>query len=575
MPTVRYGQRKVDTTPLPGVRKTAAETPLSTGAGLEQARAQTAGAIADLGGTAAQVGARAFDALQQQERQRADQVALLNADNQLAAFENQRLYDPASGALAVKGRDAFDLPEKVGADFEQTASGIEEGLATDSQRQAFQRLKAQRWQSIDLTVRRHVFGEMQQYEAGELKSLINNAQSTAIANALDPRRVGEELSRAVAAIRTHAPRLGLGPEQVDEQIAAVTSATHVGVIDRLLSLDQSKAASIYFDETKGQIRGDAIGAVEKALEEGTLRASAQKQADAIVAAGGTLTDQREKARAIDDPKLRDAVMERIEHEAVVRDREDRERQETTLRGAFDVVDRTHDVTQIPPVQWASFSGAERAGLRSYAESLARGVPVETDLPTYYDLLQQAADDPQAFATVNLLQYRGKLDSPEFKQLANVQMSLRQGDRKKADEDLQGFRTTNQIIEDSLSNYGIDPASKPTTPQGKAIAQLRRMLDRRVEEAAALTGRKPSSTDVQTMVDDLLSQPVTIPGSWWNFWPGGKSISDTTGRLLDLTPADIPADDRRQIEDALRRAGRPVSDATVLDLYLETRARIGK
>lgn len=66
--------------------------------------------------------------------------------------------------------------------------------------------------------------------------------------------------------------------------------------------------------------------------------------------------------------------------------------------------------------------------------------------------------------------------------------------------------------------------------------------------------------------------LAVPGSWWNIFPGGKPFFDQSKRLLNLTIADIPAADRKQIEAALRARNRLVSDATVRDPYLETQMR---
>lgn len=586
MPTVRRLQREVSPTALPGVQQTAGETPTSTGAGLAIAKgeAQVASgrALSGLGAGLAETGGRLFARseafnrqLADEARKNADQVALLNAENQLGTWENQRLYDPQSGALTVHGKDSFGLPEQLATEFGNVAGDVEQGLGTPEQRTLFQRIRTQRGLLLDQTIRRHVFGEMQRYEGEELQGLVENAQSAAIANALDPKRVGIELTRGVTAIQTHAPRLGQGPEQVQHQVELFTSATHVGVIDRLLATDRTKAAKVYFEETRDQIKGEAIARVEKAIEEGTLRGDSQKQADTIIASGGTLTQQREQARAIEDPKLRDEVMQRIEHDAAIGEKVTRDREEAALTAAYNLVDKSHDVHAIPPTQWSALPGQARSALRSYAEHLAKGIPVQTDLPTYYSLMQQAGTDPQTFTRQNLLNYRAKLDEPEFKQLAGLQLSIRNGDREKADKELSGFRTHSQIVDDSLSLYGVDPNAKPTTPEGKAIAQLRRMLDTRVEAQGALTGKKQTNDDIQRTLDGLLSQSVTVPGSWWNIFPGGKSFTDTQKPLVTLQADDIPAEERTLIEDALRRRHRPISDATVLDLYLETRARTGK
>lgn len=577
MPRV-YGTRQIALAPLPGVRKQAAKTALSEGAGVAEAQGNVGRALEQLGGVGQQIASRLGDVAIKEAREardRADQTALLEASNSLSTWSNEQLYDPQSGALAKKGKDAMGLPESILNAYGKKADEVAGTLSTDRQREAFAKIRLEHQQTLDLTVRRHTLGEIQTYETGELRSYVENAANAAVQNALDPERISIELGNAVGAIKAQGPRLGMGPEEIAGAVAKARNSVHVGVIDRLLALEKPKAAAIYFDETKGEIDGDAQTKIIKALDDAGTRADAQKQSDAIVAAGGTLTEQREKARAIEDPKLRDAVMERIEHEANVKDKTDRDLEENRLIGAYDIVDKTHDVAKIPANVWSQLTGASRSGLRSYAEHLARGVPVVTDLPTYYGLMKAAADNPEKFATTNLLEYRAKLDEVEFKQLAGLQLSIRSSDTRKADKDLADFRTRGQILEDTLTLYGIDPNAKASTDEGKSIAQLRRMVDTRVEAEQAITGKKASNEDVQRILDSVLSQSVTVPGSWWNFWPGGKSMSDTQKRIIDFKVGDIPANDRTLIEQALRKAGRPVSDATVLDLYIEAKARKGK
>jgi hypothetical protein len=577
MPKV-YGNRQIGLAPLPGVRKQAAKTALSEGAGVAQAEGNIGAAIEQLGGVGQQIAAHVGELAMTQAkeaRDRADQTAMLDASNQLTAWTNQRLYDPNEGALAKKGKDAMNLPEDVLDDYNKKADEVAAGLSTDKQREAFVKMRLDQQQSLDLTVRRHTLGEMQNYESGELKAYVENSTNSAIQNALDPNRINVELTNAVGAIKTQGPRLGMGPIEIAGAVQKAQNAVHVGVIDKLLALDKTKAASIYFEETKGEIDGDMQTKIVKALDDAGTRSDAQKQSDAIVAAGGTLTEQREKARQIDDPKLRDQVMERIEHEAAVKDKIDRDTEENRLMGAYNIIDRTHDVAKIPTNVWTQLTGNSRTALRSYAEHLAKGVPVETDLPTYYGLMKSAADNPEKFATSNLLEYRAKLGDTEFKQLAGLQLSIRSADSRKTEKELSGYLTNRQVVENTLSLYGIDSNAKGNTDEGKAIAQLQRMIDNRVGAFQNLTGKQPTNDDVQRITDELLSQNVTVPGSWWNIWPGGKPFFDQSKRIIDFKVGDIPAADRTLIEQALRKAGRPVSDATVLDLYIETHARKGK
>ncbi len=124
MPTVRRLERQVTTTALPGVRKTAAATAESEGAGLARARGQLeatkaegaaarAGAMANFADRVTQITGGLYAEMQESERRAADETALLEASNKLADFRNVRLFNPETGAFTRKGKDAMPLPEEV------------------------------------------------------------------------------------------------------------------------------------------------------------------------------------------------------------------------------------------------------------------------------------------------------------------------------------------------------------------------------------------------------------------------------------------------------------------------------
>src|SRR6185436_2209243 len=243
-----------------------------------------------------------------------------------------------------------------------------------------------------------------------------------------------------------------------------------------------------------------------------------------------LSEMREKAKGIQDAEVRDNVTQRIEHEWSVREAINRQDEENALKGAFNILDKTPDIHKIPPTAWVSFTGAQRGALMAYADKLSAGTPVETDYPTYYSLMTQAGKDPTTFANANLLNYRAKLGDTEFKQLTDIQLSIRNKDNAKADRDLGDFRTKDLIV------------------------------------------KKPTGQDIQSIVDQILSSSIDVKGSWWNIWPRSGPFFDQSKKFQDITPADIPGDERQQIEAALRRRGRPVNDTTVLDLYLDAHSR---
>lgn len=584
MPVVpTYGAPKVALDPLQGGRLSASESALSKGAGVEEARAQKNEALGQFGGLVSRIGTDQASQIWQKERDRADHLAVLGADNQLAATTTALLYDQQNGALKKKGKDAQGLPNTVNEAYDKAADEIQAGLHTDRQREAFEQKRAQRRQNLNLDVQRHVFEEIRSYQGNELQKGIENATDEAVTNALDPRRVKEALDRAVTLIQLNGPDLGLGPEAIEAQVSAVAAKVHVGVIDRLLANDRATTAQVYFDETKGQIKdGGALTHIEKALEEGGLRKAAQAKTDEIISLASTLTAQRELARAIDDPKLRDEVTARLEHEAAQQDRADRERDEQQLKDATTVVERDRSVAGISPATWTSFTLNVRDNLRDYAAKLARGTPVEQNDQVYYDLIRTADDDRAAFASVNLMVYKPNLDRPHFDQLIDLQMRVRAGDTKAADAQLSGFRTADQVIKNTLGLYGINAAQENKAgAQGDAISRLYKLVDDRVDAFEHSTGKKPSSVDVQAFVDDILSTKVGTPGSWWGLFKpllgwggiGLPNLRSSEKSLINATIADVSDDDKKQIVESLRNANRPVNDKTILDVYLERQIRL--
>src|SRR6185436_5298202 len=222
-----------------------------------------------------------------------------------------------------------------------------------------------------------------------------------------------------------------------------------------------------------------------------------------------LSEMREKAKGIQDAEVRDNVTQRIEHEWSVREAINRQDEENALKGAFNILDKTPDIHKIPPTAWVSFTGAQRGALMAYADKLSAGTPVETDYPTYYSLMTQAGKDPTTFANANLLNYRAKLGDTEFKQLTDIQLSIRNKDNAKADRDLGDFRTKDQIVTDSLIKFGITTDdSKLSTDQRRALAELRQLVDTRTTAQANLTGKKPTGQDIQSIVDQILSSSIS-------------------------------------------------------------------
>jgi hypothetical protein len=584
MPQVPVAKRQVSTSPLPGARRTAAETPESRGAQLFQQQARTGEAIGRLGATVADVATQELGReltvkakMVEDERKRADEVALTNAQNRLDQFEITRLHDPKTGALNVHGQASFTLPEDVAKDYNELSAEIRAGLGTDEQRVAFAKLAQQRGANIDLTLRRHVSAEMDAFDKGETDATVTNASSLAAANALDPPRVAMELQRGIDAIRGYGKRHGIGPEAIQKQVDGFLSDTHLGVIDNLVAAKEPGKARAYFEEVKPQIAGDKYDDVEKLLKVGHTKKEAQQQSDKIIAAGGTLDEQRAKAKQISDPDVRDETLSYIEHEFDVKDKAERDRLEGTNKLAYDIVDRTKSVKDIPATVWKDMTGPQRNAIRDYAASLAKGEPIRTDYQTYYALMAMSSTpagtklpdgrvplNVNDFIKEDLTKYRNSLSDSDYKQMIELQSSIRNADQKKADALQLGYMTNAQIVDGVLQSAGYDTTPAPGA-DAKAVYDFRAAVDKQVAAQELSTGKKASNDDVKRIADELITRVTLQKGTWGGLFTSAPYY-DVTKRLVDVTLDDMSAETRAQAAEWLRSKGQPVTDETLLNAF---------
>lgn len=562
MPVVR-SQRQVRREALPGVRLTAAETALSQGAGVAEAQARTGQAIAQFGERAAFIGLRVYQDERKKEYDKANSVILMESEKELAKFHNQRM----TAALQVKGKDAMTLPESVLADYDKLADQLESRLTNDDQRAAFAKIRTNQAMSMDLTLRRHVAGEMSTYAQNEAKALVGESLNLMTMHALDPKLAQADLESAIKATRQQALAMGAGPKTTEDMVRDVTSAGHLGVIDRLLAKPETlPAAQAYFDEAKEQISGEGIAKVEKALKAGSLRAQSQTIADDIIAKGGTLAERKSAAKLATEgnAELRDEVNQRLEHQQNLDDKAKRDKEDADSLKAFNTVRRSGgNIYSIPAHELDALPPATQSALYGWAERLRQGIPVKTDQKTWYNLKVEAAESPSTFIAKNILDYADKLSEADFQELTSLKAAIISGNKEAAAKLNGDFLTQREVIDTTLKQYGYTVSG-----QGEdvaVIANMQRLLQDAVTNYVAVNGKKPDTAFIQRAADHILAQQVTVPG-----WFGDKTV-----RLADMTVAKIPKAERKQIESDLAAEGVPVTDQNILSTYLRAKMPVPK
>lgn len=145
----------------------------------------------------------------------------------------------------------------------------------------------------------------------------------------------------------------------------------------------------------------------------------------------------------------------------------------------------------------------------------------------------------------------------------MQGTVRKGDPDKA---LTHVRNINQMVDDMLLKLKIDPTPKPDASAGsdadKAV-RFRRFVQERITTLEAETGKKLTPEQQQKIIDGL-----AIDIAYGKGFFGGTLAKPR----YDLTIKDVPDTEKVQIVDALKRAGRPVTDAMIIELFARKNAK---
>lgn len=548
MPTVPRVTQQIKTDALPGAR-------LSGGATAE-------GFGANVGNTLANMGAQIRD----EEIRKADEIEFMRVNRQAKEYNNAKLYDPKNGALTRKGRDSFSLPEEVLPDFDKKMSEIESTISSPRVKDAFRRQIEQSRNEVDLTVQRHVFQERANYDNEETQSFIKTSRDSATFNYSDPIRVMAEIGNQESAINAFAVRNGKGPDWAKERIEGERAKTHVQVIERALASGDDKYASAYYKEVKGDIKDDSLSIkAAQLVQAGSYQGESQRTMDKLSAEfGGNRSAIQEAITKIEDPKLRDAVQARADQYIARIDAIQREDRESSMEYATNLIDNGKSYQDVPVGIRDRLTIGQRDALQRYGKFKAKGESPSTDWDLYYKLVQKAVADPASFSKNDLMQHRGHLDDTEFKELVRLQQSIGKADGKFEDQ-ISGYRQTGQVVNDSLNAVGIDPTPKDGTNDAKSVARFRKLVDDEIMNFQRVNGRKPNTSDVQSVVDNLLVKGQ-VPGSGY-IWNDKKRVFELgQGEGLVAKIGDIPIAERRKIESALQRNKRPVTDDEVVRLF---------
>lgn len=482
-----------------------------------------------------------------QEREDAD--LLFRAETALKtdymAFEN--------GVREKRGQNAWGVTQEADGWFKDAERKYSEGLTTDRQRALFnQQLTRMRLSAVN---------SISDYEAGQRReSLVESTTASitstinlAAANANDPETLAAAKDDILKRTQVLANINGWSPELRAAKESEILTNLHKQVIGAMVDGNPT-GAKAYFEANRQEIDGGQRLVIEKALKQGELKTVAQEAADALMAMGSSQSDAldyvRSKYSGDEEVAIVAEIKTRFAEQTAARENDQR----TAADEAFGIYARTGRLSAVPANVLARMDGRTLVALRKDAEATAAGVSVRTDWDTYYALRRQALDEPEKFARRDLRADFPKLGKTEREGLIDLQTKITKP------EEAKEILTFDKQLGQYHNQLGLG---------GERNSEKRGLFDRvatdTIQSEEKQRGRKLTYEERQKLLDRLI-----VDGEM----DGTGMLRDDRGRLFEFQGREdlskfvpkVPRDERAKIESALKRAGRPVTDAEVTRLY---------
>lgn len=370
-------------------------------------------------------------------------------------------------------------------------------------------------------------------------------------------------------------RQGWTAEVMEQEMLKYTSQLHARMLDVLVD-DDPEGAKAYFEANRSEIDS----ANQTRIDRIVTAASNEREAEGRAASLATLPydEQLAKAGEITDRDLREATIKRVREnqQEIEAARAARERQVSDQ--VWQLVANGTPLSRLPRSLLDQMDGKERVSLNQHYEAErnrrlqeAEGRAVKTDLATLEQLYEMPNDE---FLKVRISTLADKLSRGDMEELIKRQARIRNGDGTR-------IATFDQQVTNAMDMLGL--AAGDNEKKGQFRLAARDMALQFYEE----NKREPNERETQAMLDQL-----SMKGEGWfakRYYqvygtPDAATHSAARGTTPVATPAPagrptnqpatvrggapiaISQPERRQIMEALRSEGVPVTEESIQARY---------
>lgn len=487
--------------------------------------------------------------------------------------------DAATKIKSLQGKNAAQFDPYINEFDKQANEIIEKGEYDQEAKDILKQVASARRMDLYKDANGHMVGELEKYEKETHASHLSALQNEAVYYYGDKNKLNARMGEMRESIISNGYRAGEDNKTIQDKLSKADSNTHLKIIQQMIVDGKDQQAIEYFSKD-AKLYGDDVKTGHALIEDTKLRHESTRQSDKIISGSVGMSDALDKARDINDPKLRDETTSRIKQYFTDKKSAENQDVESLHRRATDYLDGNPDVDSFAkanPADWSRFSLSERQALKNYAAKQRSGEDIETDFGLYYDLRLMAAGNNQQqdqFKKVNLADPKvlNGLGKSERETLVDIQTKLREGDSG-VQKELDGYRSSAMIVNDELKSAGIDPNAKRGSRDAERVAKFRALVDQQITVLQTRTGKKATTDEVQSIVSNLLTPAIV--GKQWVFFDQKKPVFEIEpGQEAMFKYDDIPFLERQDIETKLRNAGRPVTEDSVIEIWID-KTRLNK
>lgn len=350
----------------------------------------------------------------------------------------------------------------------------------------------------------------------------------------------------------YAATRGWSAEQLQVQNIKDANVLHTTIIGKLQDQDPA-GAKAYYEQNRGEIDASQHAKIEKVLTTAVNEQEGKKLADAL--AGKPYDEVLQEVAKITSPELRKAASFHARQNQADIAVATSAREKAASDKVWQAVAKGARPNQLPASLLEQMDGKERVAINAHYEaeakrrrSEAEGKPVKSDMRVIENLYSMPKDD---FLNLRISTLGDKLSRADMEEQIKRQAALR--DPKKAPEVVsmeQQVSATAQQMRIKDENAGA----------------FKQAVYTELTAAAKANGGKELDYEARQKVIDRL----TIKrDSWFSSNTRLYQVKGTPEEkafVAKLGIDDVPRQDRALIEDALKRAGRPASEADILTMF---------